>query len=42
MHINEPKCCIKEKVENNEILKTRYENYLLFVKEIEKNIKNKY
>ena len=42
LHINEPKCAVKEKVENGEILKTRYENYLLFNKEIEKMIKNKY
>ncbi len=42
LHINEPKCFIKEEVEKGNILKSRYENYLLFNKEIEKNIKNKY
>lgn len=42
LHINEPKCIVKEKVLNNEILQSRYDNYLLFYKEIEKNIKNKY
>lgn len=41
-HYNEPKCAVKAKVESKEILKSRYDNYLLFVKEIEKNIKNKY
>lgn len=34
LHINEPHCLVKEKVENNEILKSRYENYLDFIKEI--------
>lgn len=42
LHINEPKCEVKRRIENNEILKSRYDNYLLFFKEIEKNIKNKY
>ena len=42
LHINEPKCRVKELVEKGEILKSRYENYLLFNKEIEKNKKNKY
>ena len=41
LHLNEPHCSVKEKVENNEILKSRYDNYLDFVKEI-KNKKNKY
>ena len=31
MHINEKKCSIKEMVENNTIMKSRYENYLKFV-----------
>ena len=31
MHINELKCAIKEKIEDNTILKSRYENYLKFV-----------
>ncbi len=31
MHINERKCGIKENVENNVILKSRYDNYLKFV-----------
>ena len=31
MHINEKKCSIKENVENNIIMKSRYENYLKFV-----------
>ncbi len=32
-HINEQNCEIKEKVNNGEILITRYENYLRFIKE---------
>ena len=31
MHMNETKCSIKDNVENNNILKSRYENYLKFV-----------
>lgn len=31
MHINETKCMVKDNVENNNILKSRYENYLKFV-----------
>lgn len=31
MHINESKCGIKENVLNNNILKSRYENYLKFI-----------
>lgn len=34
LHINEPSCMVKEKVNNGEILKSRYDNYLSFVKEI--------
>ena len=34
LHLNEPGCNVKAKVENNEILKSRYENYLAFIKEI--------
>ena len=34
LHINEPGCNVKSKVENKEILKSRYENYLAFNKEI--------
>lgn len=41
-HKNEPKCMIKELVEKGEILKSRYENYLQFVSEIELRDKNKY
>ena len=35
LHINEPKCKIKELVENGEILKSRYENYLYLINEID-------
>ena len=31
MHVNEKICAIKEKVENNIILKSRYDNYLKFI-----------
>lgn len=31
MHINEKKCTIKENVQNNIILKSRYDNYLKFI-----------
>lgn len=31
MHINEKNCEIKRKVENNEILKSRYDNYIKFL-----------
>ena len=31
MHINELKCAIKEKIQDNTIMKSRYENYLKFV-----------
>jgi len=41
LHLNEPHCQVKEKIDNNEILKSRYDNYLDFVQEI-KNKKIKY
>ena len=34
-HINEKKCCIKELVNNKKILKSRYENYISFVRNYE-------
>lgn len=33
-HLNEPRCAVKQAVENNEMLKERYEHYLLFLQEI--------
>lgn len=39
LHINEPSCMVKEKVKNNEILKSRYDNYMSFVKEIKEKPK---
>lgn len=40
IHLNEPKCKVKEEVENGTILKSRYENYLVFINEIkERKIK---
>ena len=42
LHVNEPGCKVKELVKKNEILNSRYENYLNFIKEIEENIKNRY
>lgn len=41
-HVNEPKCIVKEKVLNGEILKSRYDNYLLFINEIKEAKKRKY
>lgn len=32
MHINEQKCAVKENVENGNILKSRYENYIKFIR----------
>lgn len=40
-HINEPKCKVKEEVENGNILESRYRNYKLITEEI-KNQKVKY
>lgn len=34
LHLNEPKCAVKEAVEKGEISPTRYENYLGFLEEI--------
>ena len=34
MHVNEPKCAVKDAVDNNEILSYRYQNYLAFYQEI--------
>lgn len=36
LHLNEPHCQVKQKVENKEILESRYKNYLDFVEEIKK------
>lgn len=41
-HINEPGCKVKDKVETGEILKSRYENYLIFASEVKENRKKKY
>lgn len=41
MHINEPKCAVKEALQNNLILKSRYENYIMFVEDI-KALENKF
>lgn len=41
LHVNEPRCAVKEAVEVGEILPTRYENYLQFLTEI-KSRKPKY
>lgn len=37
LHLNEPGCEVKDKLNNNLILKSRYENYLCFIEEIRKN-----
>lgn len=34
LHLNEPKCAVKEQVEIGEIMQHRYDNYLYFLKEI--------
>ncbi|MFA5542817.1 MAG: ribosome small subunit-dependent GTPase A [Bacilli bacterium] len=39
LHLAEPGCNVKEKVNNDEILKSRYDNYVLFSNEIKKNKK---
>ena len=39
MHINESECIIKEKVNSAEILKSRYENYVKFIEEKNKESK---
>lgn len=36
-HLSEPGCKIKEEVDNGHILKSRYDNYLSFLKEIKDN-----
>lgn len=41
LHENEPRCAVKQAVENEEVLPTRYENYLQFLTEI-KTRKPKY
>ncbi|MGB0883522.1 MAG: ribosome small subunit-dependent GTPase A [Flavobacteriales bacterium] len=42
MHINEPKCAVKQAVETGELFETRYENYLQFVEDVEENQKSSY
>lgn len=39
LHKNEPSCEVKKLVEDGSILKSRYENYLLFIEEISKKRK---
>ncbi len=41
-HSHEPSCAIKEAVDKGLIAKTRYRNYLEFLREIKENRKNKY
>lgn len=42
LHLNEPGCAVKKKVETNEFLKSRYDNYLLFLNEIKEKKMRKY
>ncbi|MGB1294138.1 MAG: ribosome small subunit-dependent GTPase A [Flavobacteriales bacterium] len=42
IHINEPKCAVKNAVESGELFETRYENYLQFVKDIEEEEQSQY
>ena len=37
MHINELNCAVKENVENNNILRSRYDNYLKFIEKGDKS-----
>ncbi len=39
LHINEPSCKVKELVESNQILKSRYENYITFINDLGKDKK---
>ncbi|MBP3504364.1 MAG: ribosome small subunit-dependent GTPase A [Bacilli bacterium] len=39
LHINEPSCYVKELVNKNEILKSRYDNYLTFINDLGKDKK---
>jgi len=41
MHLNEPDCAVKHAVQEGEILKSRYENYVQFCEEV-KNQKDRY
>ncbi len=42
VHIEEPDCHIKTLVQNKSIMQSRYDNYLVFAKEIKETKKNKY
>ncbi|MFI3164979.1 MAG: ribosome small subunit-dependent GTPase A [Bacillota bacterium] len=42
MHIKEPKCMVKQKLEEGEISKNRYERYLKIYEEMKKRRENKY
>ena len=39
LHINEPACKVKELVNENVILKSRYDNYLVFINDLGKDKK---
>lgn len=39
LHLNEPKCAVKDGVENGTILKSRYENYLTFIEDLRRSKK---
>ena len=39
MHINEPKCAVKDALMEGKISRTRYDNYKLLVEEINNNKK---
>lgn len=41
-HINEPNCSVKEKFENGDIAKSRYDNYVLLFKELKERRENKW
>jgi len=41
LHLNEPSCAVKKAVERNDVIQSRYDNYLQFLQEI-KDQKDKY
>lgn len=41
-HVNEPDCCVKEALDSDKIARERYDNYVLFYKELEQMEKQRY
>ncbi len=42
LHVNEPKCAVKEALKNGDVLPERYEDYLQFYEEVKEKRENKY